>query len=442
MDAADVDNSLPRPLRAPRHRPSRAQEPDHEHVPRPRLRRGRHAEGTLPALSRGKDEGRARTLDVRRLLDHLDRLAASVRADRHRRRPRHPVAAILRRGRPPPRLRDDDSGHPHGTTHRLELARLAADHRAVGSARAGAPFVSEGHGRGRHRSSHRRFRGRGGPRPCGRPRRLRALRARAPRRTVLVARREPPYRRLRRKPRQPRPVHHGDPGGDARTSARSLPDRHAVHHGRARGGGTARGRRHGNRAPARRRRARRLPQRHRRDLVRQRRSELHRTQHVPPHRAAHRPGEAHPQRVRRPRVPREPGGGPRIREPGGEGRMRRHDRHDPRPHRGPAPGREAPAGRREPRAHLCRRGLLHRPDLRRGGCTVPPEPGDGPRGGHAARHRAEPGAAAQGGGGRSRAGRSRGGAGVCVARSRRGALRSRGRAGRAGPTGGSRDVAA
>ena len=215
------------------------------------------------------------------LLDHLDRLPASVRADRHRRRPRHPVAAILRRGRQPPRLRDDDSGHPHGTTHRLELARLAADHRAVGGARAGAPIVSEGHGPGRHRPGDRRFRGRGGPRPCGRPRRLRALGARAPRRTVLVARGEPPYRRLRGKHCQPRPVHHGDPGGDARTSARPVPDRHAIHDGRARGGGTARGRGHGNRAPARRRRSRRLPQRHRRDLVRQRGPELHRAPTCP-----------------------------------------------------------------------------------------------------------------------------------------------------------------
>ena len=199
-----------------------------------------------------KARGGLALLDVRRLLDGLDRLAASVRADRSRRGPRHPVAAGVRRRRPPPRLRDDDPDHPHGAAHGMELARLAPDHRAVRGTRARAPFVSEGHGPGRHRAGHRRLRGRRRPRAARRTGRLPALGARAPRRTVLVSRGEPPHRRLRGEPRQPRPVHHGDAGGDARARTRSFPARHALHHGRARGGRAARGRRHGDRAAARR----------------------------------------------------------------------------------------------------------------------------------------------------------------------------------------------
>ena len=390
VDTAPITTPVPRPLPAPHHRPPPAEEPDHEHVSRPRLRRGRHAEGAVPALSRGEGQGRTRSVDVRRIVDDLDRLAAAVRADRPRRRPRHPVAAIVLGRTAPPWLRDDDPDHPHGAAHRLELARLAPDHRAVGGARARPSFVPEGHGRRRHRTGHRRLRRRRGSSAAGRARRLRALGARAPRRPVLVARGQPPYRRLRGQSRQPRAVHPGDARGDARAHRRSRPDRHALHHGRAAGGGSARRRRHGDRAPARRRRTCRLPQRHRRDVVRQRGTELHGAEHVTPDRAAHRQGEAHSRRVRPPGVPCEPGGGSRVGESRGEGRMRRHDRHDPRPHRGPASRREAAARRRASRAHLRRRGLLHRPDLRRRGRTLPAERGNGPRADHAARHRAEP----------------------------------------------------
>ena len=142
------DHSVPRPLQAAHHRPPPAEEPDHEHVPRSGLRRGRYAEGALLPLPRGEGQGRARAVDVRRFLDDLDRLAAAVRADQPRRGSRHSVAAIVLRRRPPPRLRHDDPDHPHGAAHRLELARLAPDHRAVRGARARAPFVSEGHGPG------------------------------------------------------------------------------------------------------------------------------------------------------------------------------------------------------------------------------------------------------------------------------------------------------
>ena len=204
------DHCVPRPLRAAHHRPPPAQEPDHEHVPRSGLRRGRHAQGSLSALPRGEGQGRARTLDVRRFLDDLDRLAAAVRADQPRRGSRHSVAAIVLRRRPPPRLRHDDPDHPYGTAHRLELARLAPDHRAVGGARARTPLVPQGHGPERHRTGHRRFRSRGGPRAARRARRLRALGARASRRTVLVTGGEPAHRRLRGESRQPRPVHAGD----------------------------------------------------------------------------------------------------------------------------------------------------------------------------------------------------------------------------------------
>ena len=46
----------------------RAQEPHHEHEPRLRARRRRHAERALPALPRGQGAGRARAHHVRRLV--------------------------------------------------------------------------------------------------------------------------------------------------------------------------------------------------------------------------------------------------------------------------------------------------------------------------------------------------------------------------------------
>ena len=107
--------------------------------------------------------------------------------------------------------------HRHGCTLMCQITHMG--HRtlwnvedwlppiaAVAGARARPSLVPQGDGPGRHPAGGAGIRGRRGPLPGRRARRRRAPRLRASHPPVLDAARQPAHRRIRRKPREPRPL--------------------------------------------------------------------------------------------------------------------------------------------------------------------------------------------------------------------------------------------
>ena len=122
------------PAQAPR-----LPQPDHEHQPRLRPRRGRDARGTLPGLPRGEGEGRDCAHHVRGLVQRFARLAVELSpAQRPRRSHRLALAALLE-AHPRPRRPDHVPGEPPGRAGRAQRGRTARPHRPVSGARDPAP---------------------------------------------------------------------------------------------------------------------------------------------------------------------------------------------------------------------------------------------------------------------------------------------------------------
>ena len=185
----------------------------------------KHPEAALPALPRGEGQGRPRAHHVRRLVEHRAGLAFRVRPDLHRRRLDRSRAAGVLRAHPPPRLRDHVPDHPHGASHAVERRGLAAAAGASGGPGARAPLVPQGDGPRRHSAGGARVRRRRGALPGGRARRHRAARPRTPHPPVLDPAGQPPHRRVRRQPSEPRPLRPRSPRRGAPPGRGGLPGR-------------------------------------------------------------------------------------------------------------------------------------------------------------------------------------------------------------------------
>ena len=292
---------------------------------------------------------------------------------------------------------------------------LAASPRPLDGARARASLVPEGDGPQRHPPGGGRVRRRRVALQGRRARRHRAPRPRAPHPPVLDAARQPPHRRVRRKPREPGTVRPGGPGGGAPAGGRRLPrrlpdDGRRAEGGRPRPGGLPRAR-----EVLRRHRHVRLHERDRRAG----RGRARAVQGHPEHGRAARALRAHrgrdEARDRTGGLPRHPyrgsDDGRALRARG----LRRHGGDDPRPHGGPAHRRQDDAGRRGSDPPLRRRRLLPRPHLHRRGRAVPAQPRDRARADDAARGGTGPRSEAQGRGGGGRTGGAGGGPGLGAA---------------------------
>ena len=180
-----------------------------------------------PSAVRGLREreghGRGRARSVRGSDCGLDRELVPLRSDQ-RRRGRGDSAVSTHGGGDPPLWRGlHGAAHPWRQARALGRRPLAAGIRPVGSARADPPLLSGRDGGPRCPPHPRRLRG-GGPAGLrGRPRRGGDLDAGGHAdRAVLVARHEPPQRRLRRGARQSHALQARDSRGPAaRRSARS-----------------------------------------------------------------------------------------------------------------------------------------------------------------------------------------------------------------------------
>ena len=161
------------------------------HGARAGLRRGRPAQGPLPALPRREGQGRHRADHDRGLGGGRRGFAAGVRQPARVPGRDRALAAAPRRRLPRARRRGDDPDHPSRPAHQLEPGRLAAGARALADPRAGAPLVPQG-GRGLGHRAHRRgVRRRRGAHAGGRPRWHRDRGLRPPSGRLLVARDQP-----------------------------------------------------------------------------------------------------------------------------------------------------------------------------------------------------------------------------------------------------------
>ena len=182
-------------------------QPDHVDRPRAGLLRGRHAQGEVPALSRGESQGRHRADHDRRLGRGRRGLARGLRQPAGLQGRDRALAQGTDRRVSRARGRGHDPADPPGPAHRLEQGRLAAGAVALHGARAGPPVVSQGR-RGLGPGPHRRALRRGRPAHAGRrhgrhrDRGLRPLYGR-----LLVAGHQQARRRLRRQPGKPPALH-------------------------------------------------------------------------------------------------------------------------------------------------------------------------------------------------------------------------------------------
>ena len=184
-----------------------------------------------------------------------------VRPDRHLGRPHHPGAADLCGPHPPAWLRAHDSAHARRATDALGYRRLAAQRFLLTDPGISAPFGSQGDGAGGHPTRApavwRCCLARQGRR-AGRARGSLLIPSAGP---VLVADHEPSVRRLRRRSREPGPLHPGDVRGDPPPGRARLHCRHP-HVGQRDAGGRPRARgKSRDRGPPCRERADRFRQR-------------------------------------------------------------------------------------------------------------------------------------------------------------------------------------
>ena len=206
------------------------QEPHHEHEPRLRPRRGRHAERALSALSRDEGEGRDCAHHVRRLVQRLARVRVATAADQPLRRARRRALPAVLAAHPRPRHCPDVPGKPCRRAGRALRGRGARAHRSVARARDIASGFREGNGRARHRAGRGRLRRGGGAVQGGRARRHRDLRRRAPHRPVPLAGDQSPQRQVRRLGRESLPFRADGARGDPQARGRGLHRRHALPH--------------------------------------------------------------------------------------------------------------------------------------------------------------------------------------------------------------------
>ena len=127
---------------AAHHRPSDHQEPDHEHQPCRRDRRGRADHRALSTLSRAEGEGRHRADHVRRVEQCLRRQSELVPSASRQRGSLHPAPDRIRRAHPQTWLQADVPDHPSRAAQRELCGSLAARHRALARARDAASLVS------------------------------------------------------------------------------------------------------------------------------------------------------------------------------------------------------------------------------------------------------------------------------------------------------------
>ena len=294
---------------------------------------------------------------------------------------------------------------------------LASGFRSLRIARADPPVLSRRDGGSRHSAHSRRLCRSGAPRP------RRGSRWRGDihpggdaHRAVLVSGHEPQKRRLWRAARQSHALRARNPGGLSARGGRRVPDRHPHAGRRDADGRTNTGRLYRDRAGPRILRPHRLHQRGRR--------ECHRLQGLgkavaddvgsfgalPEARPRNKVGSRHPDPAC------NPNNGRGDRGSRGQGRFRRHGRHDPGVHCRPAPCQQAegwPAGGDPP---MRRRRLLRRQGAPRQGRPVHPECRGRARADPAARYRTNDGTVEARRSGRRRTGRAGSGAGRCVAR--------------------------
>ena len=206
---SDLLDKAPPRLRDPLLQPFRLKglslaQPHHEHQPRRHHRRGRAAQGALPALPRGEGQGRHRPHHVRRLLDGGARFELGRRPDRHVERRHHPRPAGLLVAHPRPWRRDHVPDLASRPARHLGRDELAADRGAQRDPRAPPSRHPARDGPQRHRPHHRRLRRRRRALQGGRARRLRDRDRRPSDRPVPVAAHQPAHRRLRRLAGEPR----------------------------------------------------------------------------------------------------------------------------------------------------------------------------------------------------------------------------------------------
>ena len=379
-----------------------AAQPRGEHVARAGVRRGRDAQGPLPALPPREGPRRGRADHDRRLRGDRAGQPAVVRQPAALPGRDRAVAAPAGRRRARGRRGRDVPGDPPGPPDQQLHRRLAAAGLPLAAARAGAPQLPEG-GRGLGPGADpRRLRGGGPALRGGRPRRHRGAVVRPLLRRLHLARDQPPRRRARREPRGtphlPAAGAPRDPGG----RRAGLRGRHPDVDGRARPrGADPRGRPRGDATLHRRRR--RLPQRHP-GHDRERRPpgggdpvDGDAVGAAPRLRRRDPPGAGHPGDARVADLRRRHRAARRTRGAGGPGR------HDPRPDRRPAPGRQVRLRRRGPDPALRGRQLLPRRDLPVRRRQVHPQPRDRAGADAGPRHRSR----AHGAGRRSSSGPAR-----------------------------------
>jgi hypothetical protein len=140
------DEALPSPAQAvPAQGPAAAQS-DHEHEPRAGLCRGRPSGAALPAVPRGKSEGRDRAHHDRRLGGGCPGLAARIRQSAAVRRAHRGRSPGPRRKRARARRSCHVPDHSPRTPHLLEPGRLAAGAGPLAGARASPSLVPQGDG--------------------------------------------------------------------------------------------------------------------------------------------------------------------------------------------------------------------------------------------------------------------------------------------------------